>query len=130
MAGKINWDALGVGTSLACAIHCALLPLFLTSLPVLGIELIDNVTFEYAMIFIAMGIGCVALIHGFRRHHHSLLPLMIFIVGILLLFAKQRWHDYQFWILPVAVILIIMAHLINFRYCRVHNHAHSDDCNH
>ena len=24
-----NWDAIGVGASLACAIHCALLPLFL-----------------------------------------------------------------------------------------------------
>ena len=30
---KINWDALGIATSLACAIHCAVLPLLLTSLP-------------------------------------------------------------------------------------------------
>ena len=25
---KINWDVLGIGASLACAIHCALLPFF------------------------------------------------------------------------------------------------------
>jgi hypothetical protein len=130
MAGKINWDALGIGTSLACAIHCALLPLFLTSLPVLGIELIDNVAFEYIMIFIALAIGSFALIHGFRRHHHSLLPLLIFIGGMALLFVKQRWHNYQFWILPFAVILIVSAHLLNFRYCRIHNHAHAEDCSH
>jgi hypothetical protein len=48
----------------------------------------------------------------------------------LLLFAKQLWHSYQFWLLPIAVILIITAHLMNYRSCRVHNHAHSDDCNH
>lgn len=130
MAGKINWDALGIGTSLACAIHCALLPLFLTSLPVLGIEIIDNVAFEYVMIALALCIGSFALIHGFRRHHHSLLPLLIFIVGMILLFAKQQWHEYQFWFLPIAVILIVWAHLLNFRYCRVHNHAHAEDCNH
>jgi hypothetical protein len=130
MPGKVNWDALGIGTSLACAIHCALLPLFLTSLPVLGIEIIDNVAFEYIMIIIALGIGSFALLHGFKRHHHSALPLIIFFGGMALLFAKQKWHQYQLWILPFAVILIVSAHLLNFRYCRVHNHAHSEDCNH
>jgi positive regulator of sigma E activity len=130
MPGKINWDALGIGTSLACAIHCALLPLFLTSLPVLGIEIIDNVAFEYIMIIIALAIGSFALLHGFKRHHHSALPLIFFFAGMTLLFAKQKWHQYQLWILPFAVILIVLAHLLNFRYCRVHNHAHSEDCNH
>ena len=130
MPGKINWDALGIGTSLACAIHCALLPLFLTSLPLFGIEIIDNVAFEYVMIIIALGIGSFALIHGFRRHHHSALPLVIFFTGMMLLFAKQKWHQYQLWILPFAVVLIVLAHLLNFRYCRVHNHAHAEDCNH
>lgn len=130
MLRKLNWDALGIGASLACAIHCAALPLFLSSLPVFGIELIDNPAFEYFMILLAMGIGSFALIHGYRKHHHSILPLVIFMGGILLLFAKQKWHEYQLWILPFAVILIVTAHLLNFRFCRVHNHAHSDDCNH
>ena len=39
---KINWDALGIGASLACAIHCALLPLFLSSLPLFGTNIINN----------------------------------------------------------------------------------------
>ena len=130
MLRKLNWDALGIGASVACAIHCAALPLFLSSLPVFGIELIDNAAFEYFMILLAMGIGSFALIHGYRKHHHSIVPLVIFMGGILLLFAKQKWHEYQLWILPFAVILIVTAHLLNFRFCRVHNHAHSDDCNH
>jgi hypothetical protein len=36
MKGKINWDALGIGASLACAIHCALLPLFFQAVLVLA----------------------------------------------------------------------------------------------
>jgi hypothetical protein len=127
---KINWDLMGIGTSLACAIHCALLPLFLTSLPILGYEIIDNHVFEYIMIFLAFLIGCVSLWHGYRKHHHSLLPLGIFSGGIMFLLAKQLWHNYQMWLLPVAVVLIVTAHLLNFKSCRVHNHAHAEDCDH
>src|SRR5438105_7580194 len=97
MRSKINWDALGATTSLACAIHCAVLPLLLTSMPIFGINIIDNVSFEYFMIFLAFVIGCYALLHGYRKHHHSLFPIFIFSTGILLLFAKQAWHFWQLW---------------------------------
>ena len=130
MNSRINWDALGISASLACAIHCAILPLFLTSLPIIGIDLIDNEGFEYFMIVLAFAIGAFSLWHGYRKHHHSFIPLLIFIPGMLLLLAKQIWHDYQYWILPVAVLLIVVAHLKNYKACRVHNHAHTDDCNH
>lgn len=127
---KVNWDILGISTSLACAIHCALLPLFLTSLPIFGYEIIENELFEYIMIFLALLIGAFSLWHGYRKHHHSFMPLGIFTAGMALLFAKQIWHGYQFWILPGAVVLIVTAHLLNYRSCRVHNHAHADDCDH
>jgi hypothetical protein len=119
---KINWDALGVGTSLACAIHCAVLPLVITSLPVFGINIIDNSDFEYFMILLAFAIGLYALAHGFRKHHRHYFPIILFALGILLLFAKQRWHAYQFWFLPFAVLFIVLAHFINFRLCRAYNH--------
>lgn len=130
MKGKINWDALGIATSLACAIHCAILPLMLGSLPIMGINLVNNEGFEYFMIFLAFGIGTYSLWHGFRRHHHSFLPLAIFFSGITLLVAKQVWHNWQLLLLPLAVVFIIAAHVLNYRSCRIHAHAHSDDCNH
>lgn len=118
MAFKINWDALGIGASLACAIHCAILPLVLSSLPIFGINIIDNAAFEYFMIFLAFCVGCYALMHGFRKHHRKSLPLLLFTAGILLLFAKQHWHKYELYILPFAVIFIASAHFINFRLCK------------
>jgi hypothetical protein len=130
MKGKINWDALGIATSLACAIHCAVLPLVLGTLPILGINIVNNEAFEYFMIFLALAIGSYSLWHGYRKHHHSTAPLLIFLMGIALLIAKQVWHGLQFWLLPFAIILIVTAHLLNYKACRVHNHAHADDCNH
>jgi MerC mercury resistance protein len=127
---KINWDALGITASLACAIHCAILPLVLTSLPIFGINIIDNFSFEVIMIFLAFCIGAYSLYHGWKKHHHSKQPIIMFTVGILLLLAKQIWHQYQFYFLVPAVLLIITAHITNYRSCRVHNHAHEDDCDH
>ena len=130
MRFRINWDALGISASLACAIHCAILPLLLSSLPLLGINIIDNKWFEYVMIVITVVIGMYSLWHGYKKHHHRFLPLIAFLIGVLFLFAKQIWHNQQIIFLSIALLLIIYAHLTNFRLCRVHNHAHSDDCNH
>lgn len=130
MKWKINWDALGIGTSLACAIHCALLPLFLNSLPLFGMNIIEDAGFEMAMIVLAFFIGGISLYHGYRKHHHSHLPILLFVLGFLLLLSKQFFHAIEVWLLIPAVILIITAHIINYRNCKVHAHAHHDDCDH
>ena len=127
---KINWDALGIGTSLACAIHCAILPLFYTSLPLLGVNVIHNTFFEVSMILLALIIGTYSLVHGYRKHHHSLKPLVLFLAGFSLLVLKQFFIEVETWLLIPAVILIVYAHLLNYRSCRIHNHAHSEDCDH
>ncbi len=127
---RINWDAWGVATSMACAIHCAILPLLLTSLPIFGVNIIENTAFEYGMIALAFAIGTFSLWHGYRRHHHSFLPVSLFSIGIIFLIAKQIWHGYQLWLLPFALLFIIAGHWLNYRLCRVHDHAHADDCDH
>jgi len=118
MFSKINLDVLGITASVLCAIHCAVLPLVLASLPVLGINIIHNVYFEYGMILLAFLVGSWALLHGFRRHHGRLIPLLLFTGGLLLLVAKQIWHAYELRFLPFAVVLIVGAHVLNYRLSR------------
>jgi hypothetical protein len=130
MKFKINWDALGIGTSIACAIHCAFLPLFLTSLPLFGINIIHNTGFEFGMIGLALLIGGRAMYHGYKKHHHSWNPLIYFLIGMSFLIFKQFITSWHYILLVPAVFFIIYAHLINFRACRIHNHAHADDCDH
>lgn len=127
---NINYDKLGIAASIACAIHCAVLPLIMTSLPILGINIINNFWFEMAMIVLALGIGIYSLTHGFKKHHHQLLPILIFSSGMALLFMKQIFHQQQIWFLIPAVALIVSAHFINYRKCRTADHCHTDDCNH
>ena len=130
MSGKINWDALGVTASLACAIHCAVLPLIFTSLPLLGIDIISSKIFEFGMIGLAFAIGVIALSHGYRKHHHRLYPIIFFSAGISVLLVKEAMADIEIPLSIVAVVLIISAHYLNYRLCRGHNHAHKEDCDH
>lgn len=118
MTRKVNWDALGITTSILCAIHCAVLPLAVATLPVLGVNIIHNAFFEYVMIGLAFAIGTRALWHGFSHHHRRLTPWFLFLGGIILLIAKQVWHSYEFRILPFAVLLIVTAHILNFLWTK------------
>ena len=82
------------------------------------------------MILLAFFVGSYSLYHGYRKHHHSLLPGLLFVMGFAFLVVKEFYVHYMTWLLVPAVLLIISAHILNYRSCRVHNHAHADDCNH
>ena len=120
---KLNWDGLGIATSIACAIHCAVLPLVLSSLPLFGVNIIHNAFFEWAMIALAFVVGSYSLFHGYVKHHRSFLPVTIFSIGFTFLFTKQFFHSIENYFLIPAVILIVTAHYLNYRYC------HRSKCN-
>ncbi|MEO6547447.1 MAG: MerC domain-containing protein [Ferruginibacter sp.] len=129
MHTKINWDFMGMATSLACAVHCVLLPVFVSSLPVFGINIIHNSLFEWGMIALAFVVGFYSLLHGYIKHHHSLSPVYIFLVGFLFLVLKQFFHPIENLFLVFAVPFIIAAHLQNYRLsqrqkCSSAHHRH------
>lgn len=114
---KINWDAFGIATSIACAIHCALLPVIVSSLPVFGINIVHNPVFEWGMIALAFVVGSYSLFHGYIKHHRSLAPALIFSFGFVFLILKQFFVQHDIMLLLVAVIFIISAHFYNYRLC-------------
>jgi len=130
MFKKWNWDAIGIGASLACAIHCALLPLFFSSLPLLGINILHNTGFELGMIVLSFAIGAYSLYHGYKKHHHSYKPIILFTLGIALMLSRLVFRNIEIILLFHAAFFIIIAHVNNHMRCRVHNHAHEDDCDH
>ena len=112
-------DLIGIGASITCAVHCAVLPLFLSGLSVFGVNIIHNFWFESGMILFAFVVGVYALRHGFIRHHRSPIPFLLLTSGMIFLLAKQFWQVYEVILLPFAVVLMISAHIFNFRYTRI-----------
>ena len=119
---------MGITATVACAIHCALLPLFLSSLPLFGINIIDNILFEVGMIILAFLIGGYSLLNGYLKHHHRFFPLVMFSAGIGFLLLKQFYHHLQYWFLVPAVILIVTAHYYNWRSIRAAGNCGVDGC--
>ena len=117
MAIKLNWDMMGIAASVACAVHCAVLPVILTSLPLFGINIIHNSFFEWGMIGLAFLVGIYSLRHGYIKHHQNPLPMFVFLAGFLFLVLKQFFSNQEYLFLTMAVFLIISAHVINLRRC-------------
>jgi hypothetical protein len=126
---KLNWDGLGVLTSVLCAIHCGLLPVVLPSLPLFGVNIVHNTIFEWGMIALAFAVGAYSLYHGYIRHHHSFFPIILFGIGFIFLVAKQFFVEKELLFLILAVSFIIYGHWRNFLLCRK-NHCHSEHHSH
>ncbi|MFN5334976.1 MAG: MerC domain-containing protein [Bacteroidota bacterium] len=129
---KINWHALGISATLICAIHCAIAPLLLSSLPLFGVNIIENIWIELLLLATAFVIGITTFWHGYKKHHHKLVPISLFSIGIFLFIIHQliKLH-YSVWILVLpGVTAIISAHILNYRLCRKANHCHTQDCDH
>ncbi len=114
---KLNWDALGIATSIACAIHCALLPILMSTVSVFGINIIHNLFFEWGMIVLAFVVGSYSLFHGYIKHHRSLRTILIFSIGFIFLVLKQFYLQYGILFLIIAVFFIISAHFYNYHLC-------------
>ena len=125
MAIKTNWDFFGIATSVGCAIHCALLPVIASTLPVFSINIVHNAWFEWGMIMLAFVVGSYSLFHGFIIHHRNWTPVLIFSGGFVFLVLKQFFPHQEYVFLALAVCLIISAHIINYKYCRQHKVCNS-----
>jgi len=119
MMQKLDLDKIGIGASLLCAIHCALLPVLFTTLPLLGVELLENENVELGFILFSLVVGCFALYNGYKKHHHKILPICVFVAGIaLLLFASFWLEDNMETSGKIAgAAFVITAHILNWYNC-------------
>lgn len=117
---KLNLDVLGIGASLICAVHCALLPLLMTVLPLLGMEIFANEKLEYGLLTFTFLVGCTSLFRGYRYHHRHVKPLLVFALGFVLLLAGHFLAE-SYWeplLIAAGALLIVAAHVWNLRECR------------
>jgi MerC mercury resistance protein len=75
-------DRLGMSASLACAVHCAVLPLLLAALPAIGLAWLDSAWVDWTTVALAAVIALRAHRGGFRLHR-SCLPSAVAVAGLL-----------------------------------------------
>jgi MerC mercury resistance protein len=115
-------DRLGLIVSGACAVHCALTPFIISLLPLIGLGLLADEHFEWAVVGISIGVGALSLLPSYIRHHRQTMPLTLFAVGLsLILVGRMLFEGTSGIEMPVVVagaLFIASAHAINHRLCR------------
>lgn len=130
-------DNIGMTASVLCAIHCAIVPMLITVLPLIGLGFLANPLFEWSMILFALIVGVYAIGKSYFGLHHRILPPVLLLSGfaviiighVLVSGAKEAL------VVPAGGLLIAVAHFFNYRYsgaCRLphpafelmHSHHH------
>lgn len=119
LMNRLNLDALGIGASLACAVHCVALPLVAAFLPLAGAAL-HYEPLEYLLLGATPVVGLLALYRGYRFQHRRVRPSVLFVIGFALLMAGHFWFPEAWELSGIALGagLLIAAHIDNIRFCR------------
>ncbi|WP_099035676.1 MerC domain-containing protein [Lacimicrobium alkaliphilum] len=112
-------DRMGIWASSLCALHCLLLPILIPLIPYIGASFVAQDWFERSILTTSMIIGFWALLSGFYRYHRQIYPLYSLVLGGLIYWNKDMFGEaYEPFTIAVGALLIIAAHIINFKLCR------------
>ena len=119
---SINNDKIAIGLSIACVIHCFLVPSFIILSPAfLSIEL-DNELIHYLMLFLVFPISMIALSNGFKNHK-MISYFLIGMTGLLILICAVLFgesflgHTGEKALTLIGAIILSIAHYKNFKAC-------------
>jgi hypothetical protein len=114
MLNNNKLDKIGICVSVLCAVHCALLPLVVTLLPLIGFRFLANEYFEMAIIATSLYIGYTSL-RGSYRKHDNIRPLLIITQGFIIIFIGKILiaQRYEWLLLTTGGLLIATAHFYN-----------------
>jgi len=115
-------DRLGAAASLACAAHCAAMPLLIGLLPLVGLGFLTDERIELALAGLSIGVGSLSLIPNYARKHRHLRPLLLFAFGAGLIIAMRLLAEegsrLEALSMALGAVMIACAHLVNLRLCR------------
>ena len=117
-----RWDRAGILVSVACAVHCAILPLLLAAMPIVGLSRLLDDRVEWAFVISTAVIGGAAHVRAYRRDHRHAAPGVIFVAGFSLVLGARLILLEEDWLGPAAValggLLAAASHYANLRLCR------------
>ena len=119
---QINNDKIAIGISIACVIHCFLVPSFIIFFPAfISIEL-DNELVHYLMLFFVFPISMIALSNGVKNHKKfsfffiGMIGLFILICAVL--FGESNLGETGEKALTlIGSIILSIAHYKNLKTC-------------
>ena len=112
-------DKMAITLSVACAIHCLVMPLMLLLLPNFVIFQLNNEAYHTAMVLIVLPISVYALFMGCKQHKRYRLLFIGFAGLILLVLAISLGNEFWEKVLTLMGSAVIAGgHYCNYRLCQ------------
>jgi hypothetical protein len=133
-------DKAGMIASITCAIHCMIMPLVVTLLPIFGLSLFATEEFEWMLLMVSAMLGVTSLCFGFRKHK-SFRAFSFLGIGLTFLVIGRLAHehvshfrvftfDIYLLFLVAGAILVAFSHWLNNKLCKSCLPCHSSGCEH
>lgn len=113
---RFTSDTAGFLTSLLCAIHCSVVPVFISLGLLSSKSWLHSHSFDWVVIGMGVVIASYSLVGDYFKKHRNPVPVIIALTGFVLLMTGMIEH--HGWMLVFSVvggILVAVAHLINHR---------------
>lgn len=112
---RIKWDKIGVSLSIACSIHCLLMPFVIAFLPAIGQQYLDNVWMEATLLGSSFVLAGVTFVLDYKRLHANRLPLLILVAALLIaLMQRVFFTQAEIILAPLTGITVFGAYVLNW----------------
>jgi hypothetical protein len=137
---KLNVDKIGMVSSLSCAIHCTIMPLLVTMMPIIGLSLLATEEFEWMLLVGSAVMGILSLCFGFKKHK-SFKALSFLSTGLVLIvigrLTHHHYHTLKIFHLDLYVLfllsgglLVSFSHWLNNKLCSSCEPCKASGCKH
>ena len=121
-------DKLGASSSSLCAVHCALMPIVITFLPLIGLGWLASGWVEWALFTSSAVLGTSSLCLGYRQHGNKValrtLAIGLSVLALGRLGDMHHWAPYYAALLVVGGFTVAGSHYINHRLCHSCHSCH------
>ena len=117
-------DAIGIVSSLLCAVHCLVVPGVLVMGPVMRLVHVDDEVFHFALLWVVLPAALIAFTIGCFDHKDRLVAILGGVGLLVMLAAFMILHEVlgesgERVAVTIASVLLIAAHARNYHLCRM-----------
>jgi hypothetical protein len=113
-------DKTGMLASGLCAVHCLVLPVFLSFSAFSGISFLNDSLQENSVLVVSFVLGVASFLPSYFKHHRKMTAIIFFLLGFLLIgFSRVVMSNfYEALLTSTGALLITFAHYCNYKLCK------------
>jgi hypothetical protein len=116
----LNWDFFGFIASIACALHCATVPILLTIGALGGLAWLEHPLVEGFFIVLSLLLASWSLIGSYINQHRNPSALVTVVLGFLLIITSRFIEgSAEAVLMVIGGLTIALAHYINWKLLKV-----------